>query len=215
MLASWPGEASRPIAGPGWPGATCGASRHIAVSRAIGEASCPLVSFLLGRARAVLPVSRLNGAGTERSGVEVPDQVWSQASCAGRTGLILGANRAAGFLGRRMSSKCQLCEAGAFPNTPNRSSALHVLGREAPPEVPAAIAALPITTIVRVAAIFPLPDTRARQEPLEGRDGLDCNERVRKDKASDARACVAKGPPCLALANPRRRPGARPARAEA
>ena len=125
----------------------------------------------------------------------------SQA-CAGRTGLTLGAKRVPMPCSGRMSSKCQLCEGACRTG--------HRAKRPSKPAAPAAL-----RTIVRVAAIFPLPDTRARQEPLEGRDGLDCNERVRKDKASDARACVAKGPPCLALANPRRRPGARPARAEA
>jgi hypothetical protein len=70
-------------------------------------------------------------------------------------------------------------------------------------------------TFVRVAAIFPLPDTRARKKTLEGQWGLDWNGGVRNQKTFDARACVAKGPPTEGLANPRRRPGARPARAEA
>ena len=58
-------------------------------------------------------------------------------SCASRAVLTLGAKRVPMPFSGRMSSKRQLCEGG----------------REAP-----------FQTFFRVAAIFPLPDTRARQK---------------------------------------------------
>ena len=72
----------------------------------------------------------------------------SQA-CAGRTGLILGAKRVPMPCSGRMSSKCQLCEGACRTG--------HRAKRPSKPAAPAAL-----RTIVRVAAIFPLPDTRAR-----------------------------------------------------